>query len=64
MPIKNNILLRKRAVPKKFTLPNGRTFSAKYERVKRTNVPRNVRIARTHIRKIGPRRQRRCVQAR
>ena len=42
---RNNILLR-RAVPKKATLPNGRTFFARYKRVRRSNLLPNVRVTR------------------
>ena len=52
---RDNIKLRKYAVPKKLTLANGRTFYAKYEIIKRGNLPPNIRVARR--RKIGPRRQ-------
>ena len=54
---RDNILLRRRAVPKKVTLPNGRTFYAKYERVSCKNLSREITVRKT--RAIGPRRQRR-----
>ena len=60
MPLRNNILLRRLAQPRRITLPNGGTFLARYERVNRASLyPTNVRIKRTYRRKIGPRRQRR-----
>ena len=40
-----NIILTKRAVPKKLTLPNVKTFYTKYERIRRSNLPSNVRVA-------------------
>ena len=55
---RNNILFRRFLVPKKVTLPDGRTFCEKYAMVSRGNLPPNIRIARTYVRKIGPRRQR------
>lgn len=55
---RNNILLRRLPVLKKATLPNGRTFYAKYVRLSTGNLPPNVRIARTYVQKIGPKRQR------
>ena len=55
--VRDNILLQKPAVPKKVTLPDGRHFYTKYERVCRKNLPRNVTVRRK--RAIGPRRQRR-----
>ena len=59
MPLQNNILLRRLAQPRRVTLPNGRTFLTRYERVNRVSLyPTNVRIKRTYTRKIGPRRQR------
>ena len=59
MPLQNNILLRKPAQSRRVTLPNGRTFLTRQERVNRaTFYPTNVRIKRTYTRKIGPRRQR------
>ena len=59
MPLRSNILLRRLAQPRRVTLPNSRTFLARYERVNRTSLyPTNVRIKRTYTQKIGPRRQR------
>lgn len=46
MPPRDNIILIKRENPKKVTLPNGRTFYAKYKRVGRAALPGNVRIQR------------------
>ena len=51
--VRDNILLRRRADPKKVTLSNGRTFYAKYERVSRRNLPRIITVRRN--RTIGPR---------
>lgn len=51
-----SILLRKRTVPKKVQLPDGRIFYAKYERVGGTNLPPNVNVRRTYTRRIGTRR--------
>ena len=59
MPPRNNVLLRSFAQARQVSLPNGRTFLARYERVNRASLyPTNVRIKRTYRRKIGPRRQR------
>ena len=59
MPLRNNILLRRLAQCRRVTLPNGRTFLARFERVKRASLyPTNFRIKRTYTRKIGSRRQR------
>ena len=59
MLLQNNVLLRRLAQPRRVTLPNGQTFLARNERVNRTSLyPTNVRIKRTYMRKIDPRRQR------
>ena len=57
MPRKN-IFLQRLSNPRHVQLPNGLVFFAKYKRVNRhALVPTQVRIARRHVRKIGPRRQ-------
>ena len=53
---RQKMLLRPRVTPLWVTLPNGQSFLARYERVSRKVLPRNVTIARTW--QIGPRRQR------
>ena len=59
MPLRNNILLRRLTQPRRVTLPYGRTFLARYDRVNRVSLyPTNARIKKTYTRKIGPRRQR------
>ena len=45
---KNNYVMRKRKTPKRVTLPNGRTFVARYERVPRSKLPANIRMHRTY----------------
>ena len=45
---RNNIVMGKRDVPKKVTLPNGRVFNAKYKRVTTQSLPAGVQIARTY----------------
>ena len=59
---RDNILQRKLPMPKFVCLPNGRTFYSKYARVPRNQLPQNVRVRRTCVRKIGPRRQRKRRQ--
>ena len=39
MPTRSNILLRKRALPKRVELPHGQVFYVKYERITRVNLP-------------------------
>ena len=46
-------MLRRRTSPKIKTLPNGTTFTARYERVSRKRLPRNMNVKNGW--KIGPR---------
>ena len=46
--VRNNIVLVKRNTPLRVTLPNGRTFLAKYRRVNRNYLPGGTTIARTY----------------
>ena len=46
--VRNNIVLVKRDTPLRETLPNGRTFLAKYRRVNRNYLPGGTAIARTY----------------
>ena len=56
---RDNILLRKLPQHKVVKLPNGRTFYARYQRVRRDMLySTRVRVKRTYKPKIGPRRQR------
>ena len=55
---RNNILLQKLSQPKLVKLPNGGTFYARCQRVNRGVLsPTKVRIERTYIQKIGPRKK-------
>ena len=45
---RNNIVLVKRDSPHRVTLPNGRTFYAKYRRVTKEYLPGSTKIARTY----------------
>ena len=49
----------KRETPKKVTLPNGRTFVARYERVTRDHLPANIRLERPYKQRAAPRGRRR-----
>ena len=62
MPNSSNILLRKRAVPKRVQLPDGRNSYARYERIGKANYPKNVNVRRTYTKTIGPKRQRKIRQ--
>ena len=44
MPMRDNIIMRKRQTPKRVNPPDGRTFLARYERVTRDHLPPNVRM--------------------
>ena len=52
---KDKVLLRQKVTPQRITLPDGRSFLARCDRVSRKNIPWNVTIRRN--RTIGPRRQ-------
>ena len=45
---RNNIVIVKRDAPHKVTLPNGRTFYAKFRRVTKEYLPGSTKIARTY----------------
>ena len=42
-------------VPKRVTLPNGRTFVAWYKRTKRSDLPSNIVMRRTYAERAAPR---------
>ena len=56
---KENYPMQKLAVPKRVTLPNGRTFFARYERIKRQDLPGNIQMRRTYRQRAAPRNRRR-----
>ena len=60
---KENYPMRKLAVPKRVTLPNGRTFFARYERIKRQDLPGNIQMRRTYRQRAAPRNRRRRPRA-
>ena len=45
---KKNYAMMKLATPKRVTLPNGRTFVARYKRIKRSELPPNIVMRRTY----------------
>ena len=51
--MREKILLRRLVAPKRVTLPNGQSFVARYERVSRKNLRRNITAKK--VQKIGPR---------
>ena len=56
--------MQKLATPKRVTLPDGRTFLARYKRVKRSDLPPHIVIRRDYRQRAAPRgrRQRRGQQ--
>ena len=42
--VNQTVILRKRAAPKIVNLPNGRSFTSKWERISRKNLPINIRV--------------------
>ena len=59
---KENYAMRKLAIPKRVSFP-GRTFFARYERIKRQDLPANIQMRRTYKQRAAPRNRRRRVRA-
>ena len=59
---KENYPMRKLDVPKRVTLPNGRTFVARYERMKRRDLPADIQMKRIYKQRAAPRGKRRRRQ--
>ena len=57
--VKQTIILRKRAAPKVVNLPNARSFTSKWERISRKQLPVNIRVKRQ--RTIDPRKNNRMI---
>ena len=57
--VKETVILRKRANPKVVNLPNGRSFTSRWKRISRKQLPINIRVKRQ--RTIGPRRNNRMI---
>ena len=57
--VKQTIILRKRANPQVVNLPDGRSFTSKWERISRKQLPINIRVKKQ--RTIGPRRNNRII---
>ena len=49
----------KRATPKRVTLPDGRTFLARYKRATRDDLPPNINLARVYKERPAPKGRRR-----
>ena len=54
MPPPNKIIMIKRATPKRVTLPDGRTFLARYKRATRDYLPPNINLARVYKQRAAP----------
>ena len=54
--------MRKLATPKRVTLPNGRTFLARYKRVPRSELPANVPVKRRYRGRVVAGRRRRPLR--
>ena len=54
-----NYAMVKLNVPKRVTLPNGRTFVGRYKRIGRGELPQNIVMRRTYPQKAAPRGRRR-----
>ena len=59
---KKNYAMVKLNVPKRVTLPNGRTFVACYKRISRDQLPPNIVMRRTYTQRAAPRGRRRRVR--
>ena len=56
---KENYPMRKLDVPKRVTLPNGRTFHARYERIKQQDLPADIQMKTTYKQRAAPKHKRR-----
>ena len=56
---KRNYAMEKLNVPKRVTLPNGRTFVARYKRISRDELPLNIQMRRVYRQRAAPRGRRR-----
>ena len=59
MPPRDRIIMIKRVQPKRVTLPNGRTFVARYRRATRNDLPPNVNLPRVYRERAAPKNRRR-----
>ena len=67
MPPRDRIIMIKRVQPKRVTLPNGRTFLARYRRATRDDLPANISLPRIYNERAAPkgrRRKRRVISYR
>ena len=67
MAPRDRIIMIKRATPKRVTLPDGRTFLARYRRATRDDLPPNITFPRIYKERAAPkgkRRRRRVISYR
>ena len=64
MPPRNRIIMIKRARPKRVTLPDGRTFLARYRRATRDDLPPNIDLPRVYKQRAAPKGRRRRNRSR
>ena len=55
MTRRKNYAMVKLNLPKRVTLPNGRTFVVQYKRIKRSELPPNIIMRRTYMQRVAPR---------
>ena len=54
MARRNRMIMVKQDVPKRVTLPNGRTFLARYKRTTRAHFPANIHLPRPYKQRAAP----------
>ena len=59
MPPRDRIIMIKRERPKRVTLPDGRTFLARYRRATRDDLPANIALPRIYKERAAPKGKRR-----
>ena len=64
MAPRDNIVMSRKATPKRITLPNKRTFIAQYQRERRDELPKNVILRRKYKRRVASKTKRRKVAVR
>ena len=60
---RNRLIMVKRDVPKRVTLPNSLTFLARYKRTARVHLPANIHLARSYKERTAPKGKRRRLRA-
>ena len=59
---KKNYAMVKLNVPKRVTLPNGRTFVARYKRIRKSELPPNIVMRRTYTQIAAPKGRRKQIR--